>query len=76
MGYSFAPAPAMTNTSLLPCTELQSYIKGASRDLRNEMTSWAGSALTSFNQALQKRTGKTLQDYGVNPDAIGALAYA
>jgi hypothetical protein len=65
--------------SLLACppahialvSELQSYIKGASRDLRNEVTSWAGSALSSFNTALQQRTGKSLQDYGVDPDAIG-----
>ena len=56
--------------SVLPA-ELQSYLKGASRDLRNEVTSWAGSALSSFNSALQQRTGKSLQDYGVDPDAIG-----
>jgi hypothetical protein len=38
--------------------EVESYLRGAGRDLRNEVTSWAGSALSSFSQVLKQRTGR------------------
>ena len=42
---------------LINSSELKGYLKEASKDLSNEVKSWAGSAWGSFNKLLKSRIG-------------------